>query len=67
MRKYHLTLNAKHTNFTDVLPGNCGSYIVQKSLATTYISMAFFGGGDTPALWDFDLRTSPYEIAKRLY
>ncbi len=42
MRKYRLTLSAEHINFTDVLPGNCGSYIVQIPLATIYISMAFW-------------------------
>ncbi|MBA7662969.1 hypothetical protein ES703_71002 [subsurface metagenome] len=65
MRKYHLTLSAKNINFTDVLPGNCGSYIVQTPLAIIYISMAFWG--DTSALWNFGLQTSPYEITKRLY
>ena len=41
MRKFRLTLSAEHINFTDVLLGNCGSYIVQIPLATIYISMVF--------------------------
>jgi len=38
MRKYHLTLNAKNINYTDVLAVNCDAYIVQIPL---YISMTF--------------------------
>jgi hypothetical protein len=32
MRRYHLTLNTKNINYTDVLPGNCGSHIVSNTL-----------------------------------
>jgi|AntAceMinimDraft_9_1070365.scaffolds.fasta_scaffold09570_8 hypothetical protein len=42
MRKFPLTLSAEHINFTDVLLGNCDSYIVQIPLATIYISMVFW-------------------------
>ena len=31
MRKCNLTLNAKNINFTNVLPGNCGSHLANSA------------------------------------